>query len=523
MSSSGPGSLHSVLVLDVLNTGDTVIRERQRMNHRDQPNHELKSETPMREILQTMSKRSVLLVDDDESFRGWATLLLKERGYTAEAAENGDQLIERLSSGEMPSIILLDVLLKDSDGIEVMRGIKTAGVTIPVIMLSGLGHVRTVVEAMKLGASDFLTKPFDDDALDEAINKVLESVSQRQAQVPGTPVSGDGAFVTLNAKMRRLAEIVRRVAHTDVPILIAGESGVGKEVMARHSHLHSGRRDEVFVKVNCAALPHELLEAELFGYERGAFTGATTDKPGKFELAHGGTLLLDEIGEMSPLLQAKLLHVLQDGTFSRLGGRKTICVDTRIIAATNINIEEAVANGKFREDLYFRLNVIRIDLPPLRERREDIPALCSYFIAKFRARYKPDAQELPAELLNAFVAYEWPGNIRQLENCIKRFLVLPDYHALLADLSPANVSLKQPKRDIPVEQPVSLLDVGAIAAERAEQELVRRVLEETRGNRKLAARKMNICYKALLNKLKRWSGSEAATTLQEIGQQADSE
>ena len=170
-----------------------------------------------------------------------------------------------------------------------------------------------------------------------------------------------------------------------------------------------------------------------------------------------------------------------------------------------------------------RFVVIRIDLPPLRERREDIPALCSYFIAKFRARYKPDAQELPAELLNAFVAYEWPGNIRQLENCIKRFLVLPDYHALLADLSPANVSLKQPKRDIPVEQPVSLLDVGAIAAERAEQELVRRVLEETRGNRKLAARKMNICYKALLNKLKRWSGSEAATTLQEIGQQADSE
>jgi len=477
----------------------------------------------MKETWGTMPKPSVLLVDDDETFRTWVTLLLRDRGYAADAFENGDQLIARLASGEMPSIILLDVQLKETDGIEVMRKIKTTGLTIPVIMLSGLGHVRTVVEAMKLGASDFLTKPFDDDALDEAINKVLASVSARQAQVPTTSVSDDSGFVTLNPEMRRLAEIVRRVAHTDVPILIAGESGVGKEVMARHAHIHSGRRDDVFVKVNCAALPRELLESELFGYERGAFTGATADKPGKFELAHGGTLLLDEIGEMSPLLQAKLLHVLQDGTLSRLGGRKTMRVDARIIAATNINIEEAVANGKFREDLYFRLNVIRVDLPPLRERREDIPALCSYFMTKFRARYKPDAQEIPPELMDAFVGYDWPGNIRQLENCIKRFLLLPDYHALLADLRSTDVSVQHPKFDNPVEQTVSLLAVGAVAAERAEQELVRRVLEETRGNRKMAARKMNICYKALLNKLKRWSGPETRTTSQETSQGGASE
>jgi two-component system response regulator AtoC len=489
------------------------------MNHLDRPSG-IKNETPMKEILRTMPKPLVLIVDDDETFRTYVTLLLRDRGYAAEAVENGDQLIARLASGDMPSIILLDVLLKDADGIEVMRRIKTAGVTIPVIMLSGLGHVRTVVEAMKLGASDFLTKPFDDDALDKAINVVLESVSEKQAQVPTPSVSADGAFITLNPEMRRLAEIVRRVAHTDVPILIAGESGVGKEVMARHAHHHSGRRDEIFLKVNCAALPHELLESELFGYERGAFTGATTDKPGKFELAHGGTLLLDEIGEMSPLLQAKLLHVLQDGTFSRLGARKTMHVDARIIAATNINIEEAVANGKFREDLYFRLNVIRVDLPPLRDRREDIAALCNYFITKFRARYKPDAQGLPLELLNAFVGYHWPGNIRQLENCIKRFLVLPDYHALLADLTSSSVSAEQPKSDAPVEQRVSLLHVGAMAAERAEQELVRRVLEETRGNRKLAARKMNICYKALLNKLKRWSGPETAASSKDNNQGA---
>jgi two-component system response regulator AtoC len=467
----------------------------------------------MKEVLGKPAKGSVLLVDDDESFRFCTTLLLRDKGYDAKSVENDDEMFALFKTGEMPSIILLDVMLKDTDGIEVLRKIRASGVEIPVIMLSSFGQVRTVVEAMKLGAYDFLAKQFNDDALDQAIRKVQGSVSNQQ-QTQTIPVSAplvtDG-FVTLNPKMLRLAEILRRAASTDVPILIAGESGVGKEVFARHAHRHSGRREEAFVKVNCAALPHELLESELFGYERGAFTGANTDKPGKFELAHRGTLLLDEIGEMSPLLQAKLLHVLQDGSFSRLGGRKPIRVDARIIAATNINIEEAVKKGEFREDLYFRLNVIRIDLPPLRERREDIPALCNYFISKFRERYKRDVRELPAELLNAFVGYPWPGNIRQLENCIKRFLVLPDHHALLAELNSHTVSAEPVDSVVVVDQPMSLLDVGTTAAERAEQQLVRHVLEETRGNRKLAARKMNVSYKALLNKLKRWSGQETAT------------
>jgi two-component system, NtrC family, response regulator AtoC len=298
------------------------------------------------------------------------------------------------------------------------------------------------------------------------------------------------------------------VADTDVPILITGESGVGKEVMARYAHMHSSRRDRPFIKVNCAAMPHELLESELFGYEKGAFTGAVTDKPGKFELANGGTLLLDEIGEMSALLQAKLLHVLQDGTFARLGARKDTRVDVRVIAATNIKIEENVAKRKFREDLYFRLNVIRVDLPPLRERREDIPALCDYFMSKYATRYNPGAQ-LPAGLLNAFVNYSWPGNIRQLENYIRRFLVLPDHHSLMLEF---NNELQEKQHadivQIPAGSPDSLLEVGARAAERAEQELVRRVLAETGGNRKLAARRLNICYKALLNKLKRWSAPQ---------------
>ena len=454
-------------------------------------------------------KPSVLIVDDDQSFRTYVTLLLRGREYPVEALENGEQLIARLKSAKIPSVILLDVLLPDSDGIEVIGKIKAMGVSVPVIMLSGVGHVRTVVEAMKLGASDFLMKPFDDSTLERAINNAVE-LSQTPERVAATPIVAEEAdgFVTRNPKMRRLADIVKRVAGTDVPILIAGESGVGKEVMARYAHHHSERRDRPFLKVNCAALPQDLLESELFGYERGAFTGAITDKPGKFELAHTGTLLLDEIGEMSPLLQAKLLHVLQDGTFSRLGGRKTTRVDARVIAATNINIEEAVAKGKFREDLYFRLNVIRVDLPPLRERREDIPELCNHFIEKYREQYKSQSRELPAELMSRFVQYQWPGNIRELENFIKRFLVLPNHESFLTDFNASGIAAVEERVVVATPPGASLLAVSAAAADRAERELVRRVLGETRGNRKQAALKMNICYKALLNKLKRWGGTE---------------
>jgi len=454
-------------------------------------------------------KPSVLIVDDDQSFRTYVTLLLRGREYPVEALENGEQLIARLKSAKIPSVILLDVLLPDSDGIEVIGKIKAMGVSVPVIMLSGVGHVRTVVEAMKLGASDFLMKPFDDSTLERAINNAVE-LSQTPERVAATPIVAEEAdgFVTRNPKMRRLADIVKRVAGTDVPILIAGESGVGKEVMARYAHHHSERRDRPFLKVNCAALPQDLLESELFGYERGAFTGAVTDKPGKFELAHTGTLLLDEIGEMSPLLQAKLLHVLQDGTFSRLGGRKTTRVDARVIAATNINIEEAVAKGKFREDLYFRLNVIRVDLPPLRERREDIPELCNHFIEKYREQYKSQSRELPAELMSRFVQYQWPGNIRELENFIKRFLVLPNHESFLTDFNASGIAAVEERVAVATPPGASLLAVSAAAADRAERELVRRVLGETRGNRKQAALKMNICYKALLNKLKRWGGTE---------------
>jgi two-component system, NtrC family, response regulator AtoC len=463
-----------------------------------------------------MSKGLIVSVDDDSDFQLYLSHLLRDRGYSVETLPDGKALLSRLKSGPTPSLILMDVMMPEDDGIQIIEKIRSAEIQIPVIMISGGGLVKSVVEAMKVGATDFLVKPFDEIAFETAIENALEKNAQHTVPPSVQAALQEAGFVTANEKVFRLSEIIRRVAATDVPILILGESGVGKEVMARYAHARSDRDGKPFVKVNCAAIPDDLLESELFGYERGAFTGALVDKPGKFEQAHTGTLLLDEIGEMSPHLQSKLLHVLQDGIFTRLGGRKTMHADARIIATTNIKMGEAIAAGRFREDLYFRLNVISIDLPPLRDRREDIAPLCDFFMAKYRERYNPEARVIPAELLNAFMAYDWPGNIRELENCIKRFLVLPNHHSLFADIAHKDRSSQDLEQSVPAPpESLSLLHVGAAAADSAEKQLVEQVLKETNGNRKQAAKRMNICYKALLNKLKRWAPPE--TLLPRIG------
>jgi two-component system response regulator AtoC len=326
--------------------------------------------------------------------------------------------------------------------------------------------------------------------------------------------------------MMQMRELAAQVADTDVPVLILGESGVGKEVMARHIHYSSARRNEQMLKVNCAALPSELLESELFGYERGAFTGALRDKPGKFELAGRGTIFLDEIGEMSPLLQAKLLHVLQDGEFTRLGGTKPQCSSARVLAATNQRLEECVAEGTFREDLYYRLNVIRLEIPPLRERREDIAPLCTFLINLYSNRYKRPVREIPPDLMEAIENYSWPGNVRQLENIIKRFVILPDVKLVLGDLvepeAPAEVpaaravaaasaTASSPVAELPKDH-ASLKKLSSLAAERVEREVVLRTLNEVNWNRKLAAKKLSISYKALLNKIKRWQIGAGASS-----------
>jgi DNA-binding NtrC family response regulator len=456
-----------------------------------------------------MSKGLIISVDDDSDFQMYLARLLRDREYSVETLTDGDRLLARLNTDPTPRLILMDVTMPGIDGIQMIEKIRTAHIRIPIIIISGVDHVKSVVEAMKAGATDFLSKPFDELALETAIETVLKENTPNVISPSVQAAMRTHGFVTANEKVFRLSEIIRRVAHTDVSILILGESGVGKEVMARHAHAHSGRADKPFVKVNCAAIPDDLLESELFGYERGAFTGAVIDKPGKFEQAHTGTLLLDEIGEMSPHLQSKLLHVLQDGMFTPLGGRRAIHTDARIIATTNINMGVAIAAGTFREDLFFRLNVISIDLPPLRERREDIPALCDFFMAKYREHYNSEARVLPLDLLNAFLTYDWPGNIRELENFIKQFLILPRHHTLFANTTRKDASPDKIEESTPPAQSFSLLDVGAAAADHAEKRLVRQVLEESHGNRKLAAKRMNICYKALLNKLKRWATLEA--------------
>ncbi len=455
-----------------------------------------------------MSKRSILVVDDDQSVRSYLSDFLTSCGYTVECAESGDQAVTRLSGGYVPCVIVQDIVMPGINGIEVLESVKKINPSIPVIILSAAGQIKTVVDAMKMGAADFLVKPFEEQELELAIENVVEKQKLKE-EVKTLKRQLDsydaGDILSTNPKVLKIKEIAKHVADTDVPVLITGESGVGKEVLARYIHSHSSRHDKPFVKVNCAALPNDLLESELFGYERGAFTGALNDKPGKFELADKGTLLLDEIGEMTPHLQAKLLHVLQDSEYTRLGAKRTIRVDARVLASTNINLEEHVATGKFREDLYFRLNVIRIDIPPLRERREDIPVLCNYFLCRYRDRYKSSVEEITPSLMDSFLRYEWPGNVRQLENAVKRYLILPDMSVNLSELKDqAPSSGTAPVAAKPKEDNMSLKDVGTRAAEQAEKELVLRVLEETSWNRKQAARRLNICYKALLNKLKRW-------------------
>jgi len=458
-----------------------------------------------------VSKPEVLIVDDDAVFLGYVAEFLRPRGYIVDTLESVDQLLQRLASGAAPSVILLDVLFPGTNGLEVLAQLRKSHPSIPVIILSGVGHTKSVVEAIRMGAFDYLTKPFEEQELELAIEDVLQKKSlqdevrnlRRQLEKYGE--SGD--FVSTSPKITQIKEIARQVAGTDVPVLILGESGVGKEVLARFIHVHAGRADKPFVKVNCAALPHDLLESELFGYERGAFTGALGDKPGKFELADKGTILLDEIGEMSPHLQAKLLHVLQDGEYTRLGGRRAGRVDARILASTNRRLNEAVSQGQFREDLYYRLNVVTIEIPPLRERPQDIPLLCRYFVLKYADRYESSVHELPDRLTDAFMRYEWPGNVRELENVIRRFLILPDLEATIQ-------TLQSPKaHEAPaVDEKPCLKKISNQAAEQVERELVLRTLSQTNWNRKKAAQELGICYKALLNKLKKWQINDQAVS-----------
>jgi two-component system response regulator AtoC len=429
--------------------------------------------------------------------------------------ESGEKALAYLAGSPAPAAVLLDLVMPGMSGLETLDRMKRLHPAVGVIVLSTVAEISSVVDAVRRGASDYLSKSFQDQELGLALQNVVEKQElKEEVAVLRRRLDREDAMVTSSPRLNRIKEIGQQVADTDAPVLILGQSGVGKEVVARFIHGQSRRRGQAFVKVNCAALPEDLLESELFGHERGAFSGALTQKPGLFEQADGGTILLDEIGEMSFHLQAKLLHVLQDGEYTRLGGRQTVKVDARVMASTNVQLDQAVAAGRFREDLFFRLNVIRLEIPPLKDRREDIPLLCAHFVRHYASRYNRTMPQLPRELLQAFLRHDWPGNVRELENSVRRYVILGDLETSLGELRRASVVVHTPapsrseelpdRRTAEPEENLSLRRVSARAAEEAERKLLGRVLAETRWNRREAAGQLKISYKALLNKLKKW-------------------
>lgn len=453
----------------------------------------------------------ILLVDDEPGMLRYIRTLLEVDDYAVETATTGEEALEKLQKGLKPELTLLDLLMPGIDGLQTLEQIRQLQPGAKVVMLSCVSDTRKVVQAIRLGAHDYLTKPFQKAELDAVIDQCL---GKNQQNYPGEveELCDDLFFVAASPAMRKIRSQASLVAGVDIPVLLLGESGCGKEVLARLIHKLSPRAHRTFLKVNCAAVPGDLLESELFGYEAGAFTGATHPKPGKFELCNKGTILLDEIGEMPPLLQAKLLHVLQDQQFSRLGSRSVIKVDVRILAATNIDIPEAIANKRLREDLYYRLNAFTLQVPPLRERKEEIPILLKHFMSRMAERYARPPLPLTPAMMQACLDYPWPGNLRELNNFIKRYLVLADEQAAITELQPktdgAGAPFEHPAK--PAE-PASggLKSLARTAKDEAEAEAISKALEETNWNRKQAAVLLKISYKALLYKIRQYGLAEA--------------
>jgi two-component system response regulator AtoC len=467
--------------------------------------------------------RTILLGEDEMEVRSYLEMALRCHGYSIESAQDGEEVLSCLErEGHRISLVLLDIMMPRKDGLETLREIRRTDRELPIIMLSGASSPLKVVEAMKSGATDFIPKPVSHEDLCDAIEKALGVAIPLNGRA--APSVNDHAGIKTesghNAAVRVQAvdPLLKQIGSSEVPVLIQGETGVGKEIIARQLCAQSPRANKVFLKLNCAALPSELVESELFGYERGAFTGAFQKKPGMFELADGGTILLDEIGDMDFKLQAKLLQVLQDQEFQRLGGKETIQVDVRVIAATHCDLENAIAEGRFREDLYYRLNVVTIRVPPLRERHDEIVSLAEFLLKKHA---RPGTAPLPITpaLHQALVSHTWPGNIRELENVMRKYLVVRDAEIIIDDLrsrtmrrtvpatmaQPAKAAANGASAAVAVEEPPStpILKQVNKAKEQAETDAILAALNSTRWNRKQAAEVLNIDYKALLYKMKK--------------------
>ncbi|MFO0691465.1 MAG: sigma-54 dependent transcriptional regulator [Myxococcota bacterium] len=454
----------------------------------------------------------VLVVDDADGMRAYLASLLETRGFEVDTCEDGRRALSLLESGANPDLVLLDVMMPGDDGLTTLAAIRSRWPALPVVMMSVIGRASTIVQAMQAGAADYLTKPFEELELDGALDRLGLHSSRERARdgLRGELRSGGSTTVWVSSAMREIRGVIERIGETDVTVLIQGESGVGKEVVAREVHAVSSRKNGPFVKVNCAALPTDLLESELFGYEKGAFTGAVGRKQGKFELADRGTIFLDEIGEMGAPLQAKLLQVLQDAEFTRLGGNREVKVDVRIVCATNRSLVEMVAKGTFREDLFFRLNVVAVEIPPLRERREEIPLLVESFLGRYSALYGRPLRGLSQRLIEAMRQYPFPGNVRELENLIKRIVVLESEEQVLTELTRPRVTRGERRAELEailteMEETAGdlpLREVGRRFAIEVEREAIEHALEATGWNRKLAARKLGVSYKTLLQKIR---------------------
>ena len=451
-------------------------------------------------------KKKILVVDDEENLRHMLQVMLKKLGYQADAAADGAQALEKAAAGGY-SFILCDIRMPVMDGRAFLANCARTGIGATVIMMSAYGSVDDAIDCMKLGAYDYISKPFNSDEISLVLKKAEERERLKEENSKLREEVGRGCsfgnIVSRSDKMAEIFQVVRKLSGHKTTVLILGESGTGKELIAKALHYNGARKDEPFVAVNCGAIPAQLLESELFGHVKGAFTDASHDKAGLFEQAHGGTLFLDEIAELPLPLQVKLLRVLQEEEIRRVGGATSKKVDVRVVSATSKDLSAEVAAGRFREDLYFRLNVFALSLPPLRERLEDVPLLVDHFLRKYGERMGTADVRPGPEAMRAMLFYRWPGNVRELENCIERALVLCEGGVL--DLSSLPESVRRSsglgRRATDGNQDSFSIKKGAEAMERA---LIARALEQTSGNRTHAAKLLEISHRALLYKLKEY-------------------
>jgi nitrogen regulation protein NR(I) len=452
----------------------------------------------------------ILIADDELNIRKVLAATLRREGYEVLTAKDGEEAIELLQSGKI-QVVVTDLKMPKADGLEILRHVQRNHPQVPVIIITAHGTIHNAVEALKAGALDYITKPFDKSDLIATISKAVKTESLASQDVQASPELSRYQMIGQTLAMKALYEMIDKVADTPSSVLITGESGTGKELIAAALHYKSSRKEQPFIKINCAAIPRELMESELFGHEKGAFTGAVQAKPGRFELADRGTLFLDEIAEIPVEMQVKLLRAIQEHEFERVGGVTTLKVNVRLVAATNRDLLKEVEAGRFREDLYYRLNVVPVALPPLRERKEDIPLLVEHFIAKYNARLGRQVQGIRPEALNLIMNYRWPGNIRELENVTERCILFAEGTEIVAANLPEDLLEKSTPAPAAAQigQDASMKAIVKQATAELEKDLIVAALAETSGNVTQAAKRLKISRKSLQNKMKEFGLREA--------------